>query len=75
VAVIVTAVGATQNGNFRLYPTGGAVPLTSVVNFVANRTRANNAIASLGTQGRVTVQNDMTSGSAHVVIDVQGFFR
>ena len=75
VAVIVTAVGATQNGNFRLYPTGGAVPLTSVVNFVANRTRANNAIASLGTQGRVTVQNDMTSGSAHVVLDVQGYFR
>jgi hypothetical protein len=75
VALIVTATGATQNGNFRIYPTGGAVPVASVINFVANRARANNAIALLGTQGRLTVQNDMTSGSAHVVLDVLGYFR
>ncbi|HET8647467.1 MAG TPA: Calx-beta domain-containing protein, partial [Vicinamibacteria bacterium] len=75
VALIVTATGAAQSGNFRIYPTGGPVPLTSVINFVASRARANNAIARLGSLGQLTVRNDMTSGSAHVVLDVFGYFR
>jgi hypothetical protein len=78
VAVIVTAVGASQAGDFRMYPAGAAVPPSSTLNFRAGRTRANNALVALGTQGRITVQNDMpgsVTGTAHVVLDVLGYFR
>ena len=74
----MTAVGASQAGNFRMYPTGGAVPPSSVLNFRAARARANNAVVALGTGGRLTIQNDMpgaTSGSVHAVVDVLGYFR
>jgi hypothetical protein len=75
VALNVTAVGATQNGNFRLYATAGPVPLASTINFRAARARANNAMVMLGAGGQLTVQNDMTAGTAHVVLDVVGYFR
>jgi hypothetical protein len=75
VAINVTVVGATQDGNLRLYATAGPVPLASTINFRGGRTRANNAIVTLGSGGQLTVQNDMTAGSTHVVLDVVGYFR
>jgi hypothetical protein len=75
VAVNVTAVNPTRAGNLRLYAAGTAPPTASVINFAANRTRANNALAALGTAGQVTVQNDMPSGTTHFVLDVAGYFR
>jgi hypothetical protein len=70
-------VGPTRAGNLRLYAAGAALPNASVVNFAAARTRANNALAALGTGGQVTVQCDMPSGAgtAHFVLDVAGYFR
>jgi hypothetical protein len=75
VAVNVTATAGTQMGNFRIYAAGTSLPTASVVNFVANRARANNAITALGTNGEVTVRCDMVSGSAHFVMDVVGYFK
>ncbi|HEX6738261.1 MAG TPA: hypothetical protein VF310_08325, partial [Vicinamibacteria bacterium] len=75
VAVNVTAVNPTRAGNLRLYAAGTAPPTASVINFAANRTRANNALAALGTAGQVTVQNDMPAGTTHFVLDVAGYFR
>jgi hypothetical protein len=78
VALIVTAVSPTHTGNFRVYPAGAPLPLASAVNFAAGRNRANNAIITLGSQGGLTVRNDMApgvTGSAHVVVDVFGYFR
>jgi hypothetical protein len=75
VAVNVTATAATQMGNFRIYAAGTSLPTASVVNFVANRARANNAITALGTAGEVSVRCDMPSGSAHMVLDVVGYFK
>jgi hypothetical protein len=77
VVVIATAVAPSHPGNFRIYPAGAALPSTSVVNFAAGRTRANNAVVELGAQGQVAVRNDMAAvaGSAHMVMDVFGYFR
>jgi hypothetical protein len=76
VAVNVTVVGPTRAGNLRLYAAGAALPNASVVNFAAARTRANNALAALGTGGQVAVQCDMSgAGTAHFVLDVAGYFR
>jgi hypothetical protein len=71
----LTVTGASQAGNLRAYPSGGTAPLASVINFSANKARANNAILSLAADGRLAIRNDMTAGTAHVILDVVGYFQ
>ena len=75
VALNVAVIGATNSGNLRVEPGDVATTGTSILNFAAGTTRANNALASLGTAGDVAVTAAMTSGTAHVVIDVVGYFE
>ena len=78
VAVNATAVNPGDMGNLRLYPAGTGLPLTSVVNFAAGHTRANNAVVALGPGGGVSVQCDMPPGSTattHFVLDVTAYFK
>jgi hypothetical protein len=78
VALNVTAVNPTDAGNLRLFPAGAPVPLASAINFVAGRTRANNATVRLGTGGTLSVRCDMSVGSAGttgLVLDVFGYYR
>jgi hypothetical protein len=70
----VTVTGATHNGNVRLFPGGTEAPTASTVNFAAGVTRANNGIVTLGTAGDVSVLLAPT-GSAHVIIDVNGYME
>ncbi len=53
---------------------GNARPNISSVNFAAGATRANNAVATLNTAGAIAVFRD-SAGTAHFVLDVNGFFR
>ena len=76
--VNLTVVGPTEPGNLRVYPAGQPEPLASVINFTAGRTRANNAIVLLGPEGRVWVKCDMppgSAGTAHLVVDLYGYFK
>jgi hypothetical protein len=78
VALIVTTVSQTDFGDLRLYPADSPLPSASTVNFVANHVRANNAVISLGTAGGLGVQCDMppgSTGTAHALIDVFGYFK
>jgi uncharacterized repeat protein (TIGR01451 family) len=76
VAVNVTATGATGNGNLRVYAAFPATtPTTSVLNFTAGLTRANNAIVGLSSAGQIAVFNAMASGTTHFVLDVVGYFE
>jgi hypothetical protein len=78
IAVNMTAVNPGELGDLRLYPTGQPVPLVSAINFAAGKTRANNAIVTLGTAGAIDVQCDMAVGSTsstHFVLDVTGYFK
>lgn len=75
VALNLTAVDATEPGHLRLGPAGTPPPSTSVLNFPAGRTRANNAVAHLGTGGRLSVTNGMPQGTVHVVLDASGWFE
>lgn len=70
----VTVVNPTFAGNLRLFPGVGTSPLVSTLNYQTGQTRANNAIVRLGA-GEISVQNDQGIGSAHVLIDVTGYFR
>jgi hypothetical protein len=78
VAVNVVAVNPGAVGNLRLHPAGSATPNASVLNFLAGRTRAGNAIATVGTGGQIAVRCDMPPGStaaSHLVLDVYGYFE
>jgi hypothetical protein len=77
VALNITVVNPGDLGDLRLFPTGELSPTASAINFAAGRTRANNAVLRLGTDG-LTVGCDMPPGpsaSVNVVVDVYGFFR
>jgi hypothetical protein len=73
--VNVTAVAPTESGHVRLYPWGTSRPPTATVNYAAGTTRANNAVVSMGAEGAVTVFVKQPSGTAHLAIDVNGYFE
>ncbi len=74
-ALDVTVTGPTSAGNLRLYSPDELRPATSTINFAAGQTRANNAQVRLGSTGGLSVFCSMASGSAHVVLDVVGYFE
>jgi len=71
--VTITAPGA--DGHLTAFPDGTAMPGTSLLNFRAGQTRANNAILTLGASGGVTVLAALPSGTVHLLLDVSGYFR
>jgi chitinase len=77
IAINVTVVGETDQGDLRLYSAGGPTPNTSTINFAVNQVRANNAIVPLGVGGQIGVQCDMPpgSGTTHFLFDVAGYFK
>ena len=74
VSVNLTATASTAQGNLRLFPAGAPTPLVSTLNYTAGSTRANNAVAALGTGGQISVLCS-PSGTSHVVLDVNGYFE
>jgi autotransporter-associated beta strand protein len=75
----VTVAGATQAGNLKLYPADhDEGVLTSVLNFRAGQTRANNAVLPmpLDRSGLLSaVFGLQADGEAHLILDVNGFFQ
>lgn len=76
VSANVTVTGTESPGFLGVFPAGLAVPATSVLNFSAGQTRANNAIVSIGgtPSGTITVFNS-SGGNVDVIVDVNGYFR
>jgi hypothetical protein len=76
VSINLTAVDPGAAGHLKLH-SWGPPPETSSINFVAGRTRANNAIVPLGPTGEILVRCNMPGSTAavHLVIDVNGYFR
>jgi hypothetical protein len=75
VAVNVTVTLPSADGYVAMYPAGLPVPPTSLLNFRAGQTRANNAVIPLGSAGDVTVANGLASGTVHLIVDVVGYFQ
>lgn len=74
VVLNVTATDHAGPDSFlTVYPVGGARPLASNLNFIDGQTRANLVFATVGSNGRVALYNNL--GSVHVVADVQGWFH
>ncbi len=74
ISVNVTVTGASGAGNLRLFPAGGAVPLAATVNYPAALTRGNNGIVGLSATG-LAIRAVQASGTAHVILDVNGYFE
>ncbi len=75
VAVNVTMTASSAPGYLSLFPDGSPQPLVSVINYAAGQTRANNAVAPLGASGALSVFVGQGSGTVHVILDVNGYFR
>jgi Leucine-rich repeat (LRR) protein len=75
VSLNVTVVSPSGGGHLRLYASGTPPPGTSSISYDSGQTRANNAVVSLGADGAVVVYVSQPSGTAHVVLDVTGYFQ
>jgi hypothetical protein len=75
VSVNVTVTGPTAAGNLRLHAAGTALPAVSSLNYASGQTRGNNAIVGLSAAGDLSVRVTQPSGSAHALLDVNGYFE
>jgi hypothetical protein len=75
VSLNVTVTEPTGAGHLRLYPGGTPLLTSSVVNFTAGATRANNAVAALGNAGDLAAFDGQASGTVHLILDVNGYFE
>jgi hypothetical protein len=73
VSLNITVAAPTAAGDLRIFPGGTSQPLVSTINYRAGQTRANNAIAGLGETGDLSIKCDQTTGTVHVIIDVNGY--
>jgi hypothetical protein len=67
----VTVTNTTVPSYLTVYPTGGARPLSSSVNWNGGQTVPNLVTVVLGTGGQVSLYN--ANGSTDVVVDVEGW--
>jgi hypothetical protein len=74
VSLNVTVTQPSAQGNVRLFAAGAPAPLVSSLNYLAGMTRANNAVTPLSSGGQIGVLC-APSGTAHVVVDVNGYFQ
>jgi streptogramin lyase len=75
-AVNIAVTQPTNGPGFlTMYPAGGVRPLTSVINFRAGQTRANNAILPLSGFGGLSVYCQQGGGTTHFILDVTGYFQ
>ena len=51
------------------------LPSAATINYSSGQTRANNAVVSLGGAGDIAIRCQQGSGTAHVVVDVVGYFQ
>ncbi len=70
--VNVTVTDTTAASYLSIYPMGTAWPGTSTLNWTAGMTATNRVITPLGSDGAISVLNQL--GSAAVIVDVSGYF-
>jgi hypothetical protein len=75
VAVNIAVTSPSAAGNLRLYPADAALPTTSSLNYSPGQTRSNNAIVPLSDVGALKVRCAQASGTAHLILDVTGYFE
>lgn len=72
VVLNVAVTGPTTDGWLTLFPSGGARPIASSINFAPGQTVSNKVVVPLGVGWAVDIFN--AHGDTHVVVDVEGWF-
>ncbi|MEJ3749266.1 hypothetical protein WEI85_39140 [Actinomycetes bacterium KLBMP 9797] len=73
VAVNFAVTTPAQAGYLQAWPVGGASPTVSVMDFNAGASRANAVVLAPGSGGAIRVKNG-SSGTIHLIVDVQGWY-
>jgi hypothetical protein len=75
--VNVTVTGSGAPGELRLFPGNGISPNppVSTISYAAGKTRANNAIVRLATDGTATIKvQNVSAAAVHFILDVSGYY-
>ncbi|GAA1896233.1 CHAP domain-containing protein [Lapillicoccus jejuensis] len=72
VVLNVTVTGATRSGYLTVYPAGRARPKASNLNFAVGQTVPNLVLATVGSNGQMSLYNG-SGGTVHLVVDVAGY--
>jgi N-acetylneuraminic acid mutarotase len=70
-SINIGAILPAADGFLTAFPTGGALPTVSNVNFLANEVIANSAVIGAGTSGSISIFVNVTT---HVIIDINGYY-
>jgi hypothetical protein len=70
----VTATNTTVPGFLTVFPSDGALPDTSSLNFVADQSVPNLAMSKLSASGEVAIYNFSPGGTTDVLVDVVGYY-
>jgi hypothetical protein len=70
----LTEINNTGGGFLRAWPTGGAEPEASLLNFPPANSGARSTMAAIrvGTDGKVTIRN-ASNGTIHLIAEIQGW--
>ncbi|MCE7960769.1 MAG: hypothetical protein DYH06_22955, partial [Acidobacteria bacterium ACB2] len=68
---VIASPGAYQNAFLTVFPTGGAQPTVSTLNFDGGELAANAAVVPAGTGGSIDV---FVNAAAHLIVDVNGYY-
>jgi len=75
ISLNIAVTQPSMAGNIRLHPGGTVVPLVSAINYKAGQTRSNNAVIPLSALGELAAYLDQVAGTAHLILDVNGYFK
>lgn len=74
-SVNITVTQPSVAGHLRFHPGGTPVSGTSTINYAAGQTRANNGILPLGATGDLAAFCGQSTGTVHLILDVNGYFE
>jgi hypothetical protein len=77
VSANLTELGAGSAGDVRAYASDTAAPVATAISVGAGKVRANNAVLGVSQDGNaaITFILDIPAGSAHLILDVNGYFE
>jgi uncharacterized repeat protein (TIGR01451 family) len=74
-SVNLTVTQPTAPGSLVLYAAGTPQPAIPSIYYASGQTQANNAVVSLNGLGELAVRCSQASGTAHFILDVNGYFE
>jgi hypothetical protein len=73
VVLNLTVSSPTSGGYATVWPSGESRPNSSVINFAAGQTIANQVTVPIGSDGNIQIYN--ATGNSHFIFDVSGYFE